>query len=158
MRRSDSRRTSRIVIVATGFLVLWIVSDFGTGPFGPHAFAQHSGSPGRVCSLVTMKGAHGYSYSGTVMASPISAAGPITFDGAGNLSATYDVSLDGTPFHGSFTGTYTVGADCTGTVTLQLPLLGISSHGSFVIVDSGKRTYFVGTDPGVTVRGETTKQ
>jgi hypothetical protein len=156
--RRDSGRTSKVaVMVAAGCLVLWLVSAITTDSVAPRAYAQGSETHSRVCSLVTMRGTHGYSYSGTVMGSSIAAAGPITFGGAGNLSATYDVNLGGTVFHGAFTGTYTVNADCTGTVTLQLPLLGISSHGSFVIVDNGRRTYFVGTDSGVTVSGETTK-
>ena len=112
----------------------------------------------RRCSLRTMEGTHGYSYSGTVFgAGLIAAAGPITFDGEGNLSATYSVSLNGKPFEGAFTGTYTVDADCTGTVTLHLPLLGLTSKGSFVIVNQGRETFFTGTDPGVTITGVTKK-
>jgi len=158
MRKKESRGISNTaVMVATGCLILWLASSIGTDPVVARAYAQGSEAHSGVCSVRTMKGTHGYSYGGTVMGSSIAAAGPITFDGAGNLSAMYDVNLGGTPFHGSFTGTYAVNADCTGTVTLQLPLLGISSHGSFVIVDNGKRTYFVGTDSGVTVTGETTR-
>jgi hypothetical protein len=104
-----------------------------------------------------MKGGHGYSYSGAVMGSAIAAVGPINFDGQGNLSATYDVNLGGTPFQGSFTGTYTVNANCTGTVTLHLPLLGITTNGSFVIVNNGQETFFTGTDPGITITGATKK-
>lgn len=111
----------------------------------------------RTCSLGTMQGTHGYAYSGTVMGNNIAAAGPITFDGDGNLSATYNVSLGGKIFQGAFTGIYTVNADCTGTVTLHLPLLGISTSGSFVIVNSGKETFFTGTDTGITVTGATKK-
>jgi hypothetical protein len=146
------------VIVAASCFALWLVSGVGTEPLVSRAYAQHNDSHSGVCSLVTMKGTHGYAYSGTVMGSSIAAAGPITFDGAGNLSATYDVGLGGTHFHGAFAGTYTVASDCTGTVTLNLPVLGISSHGSFVIVNNGKGTYFVGTDSGVTVSGETSRQ
>src|SRR5438093_65036 len=78
-----------------------------------HAFgARH-----RRCSLQTMEGTHGYSYNGIVFgAGAIAATGLITFDGGGNLSASYTVSLNGKPFVGAFTGTYTVDADCTGTV------------------------------------------
>ena len=105
-----------------------------------------------------MKGTHGYSYHGTVMGKAITAAGPITFDGRGSLFATYNVNLGGVPFKGRFIGTYTVDDDCTGTVTLQLPLLGLSTNGSFVIVNNGQETFFTGTDNGVAITGVTKKQ
>jgi hypothetical protein len=60
-------------------------------------------------------------------------------------------------FRGQFIGTYTVNEDCTGTVTLRLPRLGISTNGSFVIVNDGKETFFTGTDDGVAITGETKK-
>jgi hypothetical protein len=88
----------------------------------------------------------------------ITATGPITFDGRGSLFATYNVNLGGMPFTGQFIGTYTVEDDCTGTVTLQLPRLGISTNGSFVIVNDGQETFFTGTDDGVAITGVTKKQ
>ncbi len=121
------------------------------------SFAQ-SHERTRPCSPRTMKGTHGYSYQGTVLGKAITAAGPITFDGRGSLFATYNVNLGGMPFKGQFIGTYTVADDCTGTVMLQLPVLGISTNGSFVIVSEGKETFFTGTDNGVAITGETKKQ
>jgi hypothetical protein len=108
----------------------------------------------RRCTLNSLKGCYGYSYTGTVQGfGSIAAVGPINFDGDGNTSATYSVNLGGTNFQGSFTGTYTVNEDCTGTITINLPLLGKSSNGRFVIVEEGKEAPFMGTDPGVTVTG-----
>jgi hypothetical protein len=108
----------------------------------------------RRCTLASLKGCYGYSYTGTVQGfGSIAAVGPINFDGEGNTSATYSVNLGGTNFQGSFTGTYTVNDDCTGTITINLPRLGISSNGRFVIVEEGKEAPFMGTDPGVTVTG-----
>lgn len=108
----------------------------------------------KKCTLASLQGCYGYSYTGTVEGfGPIAAVGPINFDGHGNTSATYSVNLGGANFQGSFTGTYTVNEDCTGSITLNLPLLGISSHGRFVIVENGKEAPFMGTDIGVTVTG-----
>lgn len=108
----------------------------------------------RKCTLSSLKGCYGYSYTGGVQGfGSIAAVGPINFDGEGNTSATYSVNLGGANFQGSFTGTYTVNEDCTGTITINLPLLGISSNGRFVVVDGGKEAPFMGTDTGVTVTG-----
>lgn len=91
------------------------------------------------------------------MGKEITAAGPITFDGFGALHATYNVNLGGVPFKGQFTGIYTVNDDCTGTVTLILPVLGLSTNGSFVITQNGQETYFTGTDSCVAITGATKK-
>src|SRR5262249_18709273 len=120
----------------------------GSGP-------EHEARP---FSLATMKGSHGFVYSGTLTGiGPIASAGPIQFDGRGHLSADYNVTINGIFFQGSFTGTYTVNANGTGTVTLNLPKLGIQSHGSFVIVNDGDETFFTSTDPGQTITGVTEK-
>lgn len=74
------------------------------------------------------------------------------------MFATYNVNLGGMPFTGQFIGTCSVEDDCTGTVTLQLPRLGISTNGSFVIVNDGQETFFTGTDDGVAITGVTKKQ
>jgi hypothetical protein len=106
------------------------------------------------CTLASLEGSYGYSYTGTVEEfGSIAAVGPINFDGQGNASATYSVNLGGENFQGSFTGTYAVNDDCTGEITINLPMLGTSSNGRFVIVDDGKSAPFMGTDPGVTVVG-----
>jgi hypothetical protein len=156
-------RTSTLIVSAS-LLVFGLVSAADragiTSGLRTQASASGPQSPfpqarARVCSPGTMRGTHGYSYQGAVMGSAIAAVGPITFDGEGNLAATYSVSLGGQTFQGAFTGTYTVNADCTGTVTLLLPMLGLTSNGSFVIVDNGKETFFTGTDSGVTVSGAT---
>ena len=148
----------------TAISLLVLIAAFSKAPKLATAQAQepsftqaHEQGRAKPCSPRTMKGTHGYSYHGTVMGKAITAAGPITFDGRGSLFATYNVNLGGVPFKGRFIGTYTVDDDCTGTVTLQLPLLGLSTNGSFVIVNEGKETFFTGTDNGVAITGETKK-
>ena len=130
-----------------------------SGPGGgsslfPAAQAQERGSCTRSCTLASLRGCYGYSYDGTVRGfGRVAAVGPINFDGTGNTSATYSVNLGGTHFEGSFTGTYTVAEDCSGTITINLPLLGTSSTGRFVILDNGREAPFMGTDPGIEVTG-----
>ncbi len=154
--------TLTVGFTTISLLMLTFIAAFSKAP-RVHAqqssLAQNSERDhARPCSPRTMKGTHGYSYHGTVMGKAITAAGPITFDGRGSLFATYNVNLGGIPFKGRFIGTYTVDDDCTGTVTLQLPVLGISTNGSFVIVNEGKETFFTGTDDGVAITGVTKKQ
>ena len=159
----------RLLIITTitllGFFALWLTSR-PTNGFVQNVQAQSSeqfSSNEREpehrnrCSPRTMKGTHGYSYNGTVLGAEIAAAGLITFDGYGNLHATYNVNLGGKAFKGGFVGTYIVNDDCTGIVTFHLPVLGLSANGSFVIVNDGKETFFTGTDTGVAITGVTKK-
>ncbi len=153
------------IITLIGFFALWLTSRHTNGfvqnvqAQSTEQFSSNERERERQnrCSPRTMKGTHGYSYSGTVMGAEIAAAGPITFDAHGNLHATYNVNLGGKSFRGGFVGTYIVNDDCTGVVTLHLPVLGISSNGSFVIVNEGNETFFTGTDSGVTITGATKK-
>jgi len=113
---------------------------------------------GKGCTLATMKGRHGYSYSGTVIGvGPVATAGLIFFDGQGNVAADYVVSVNGEIIRGSFTGVYTVNPDCTGLIRLDLPVLGLSLNGSFVIINDGQETFFTGNDPGYAITGVTKK-
>jgi len=111
---------------------------------------------GKGFTLATLKGDHGYSYSGTVIGvGPITTTGLISIDGEGNLAANYVVSVNGAIVRGSFTGTYTVNPDGTGLVRLVLPRSGNSLNGSFVIVDNGDETLFTNNDPGIAITGFT---
>src|SRR5690349_15467138 len=93
-RDKDSmKQTNRVllsVMTAGSLLILCIVIFYRV--MVPYAHATGAGDAqnnssaqanGKGCSLKTMQGTHGYSYSGTVLGSPIAAAGPITFDGEG---------------------------------------------------------------------------
>ena len=55
----------------------------------------------RNCTLGTMAGAHGYSYSGNVMGAAIAVAGPISFDLQGNITGAYNGTLGGNPLQGA---------------------------------------------------------
>jgi hypothetical protein len=106
--------------------------------------------------LHSLRGRHGFHYDGVILGTgPVASSGPITFDGHGNLSASYTTTIGGVTFRGSFTGTYVVHADGSGAVTLTLPLLGLQAHGDFVLVDGGKGTFFSCTDGGFSITGAT---
>jgi hypothetical protein len=93
-----------------------------------------------------------------VLGSAIAALGPITFDGVGGLSGKYTSNVGGRPFQGAFTGTYTVGADCTGTGVINFPVLGLTIKGTFVLVNGGKEALFTSNDTGITINGRAQKQ
>ena len=74
------------------------------------------------CSLATLQGTYGDFEEGTVLAQfpgfpappfPVVLIGMVTYDGAGNVSATYTSSMGGVILPGTGTGTYTVNSDCT---------------------------------------------
>lgn len=70
-----------------------------------------------ACSLARAAGTYGFSDSGTIVGvGPRVAAGIFTLDTAGNLlNGKATSSLNGTIAEETFSGTYTVNSDCTGT-------------------------------------------
>lgn len=103
----NGKRYVRIVIAVIVASVLVAV---------PQALAQ-----GR-CSVATLKGTYGVVEQGVVVMDigiPIPVPFPtanvalVTYDGAGNLSATYTASYGGMILNGNVQGTYMVDPDCT---------------------------------------------
>lgn len=112
-----------------------------------------------VCSNATLEGAYGFSVSGMRPSSP---GGPVEtivgvamtiFDGNGNLTQTDNIhgSISGTPSpNRPGTGTYTMNADCTGTMKLSnqgSPTLTVA----IVVVDNGNEIRAAVVDPTATV-------
>jgi hypothetical protein len=99
-----------------------------------------------------------YGVTLTALDTPIVNLGVFTFDGAGNVSASFtNVKPDPNPNATTvqvkalqLTGSYTVNADGTGTVTLPIPG-GQDFVISFVITDGGSSLMLVvsGGDPDV---------
>src|SRR5262249_32367541 len=69
------------------------------------------------CSNDSTKGTYGVSCEGTSGGLPVAVVGVYTADGKGNSSGGETLSFNGTIITGvTFTGTYTVNPDCTGSV------------------------------------------
>jgi hypothetical protein len=70
-----------------------------------------------ACSLARAAGTYGFSTSGTVIGvGPRMSEGIFTLDAAGNLlNGRATSSLNGAIAHETFSATYTVNSDCTGT-------------------------------------------
>jgi hypothetical protein len=58
----------------------------------------------------------------------------------------------------TITGTYAVNPDCTGTFTLQVAPIGITTRLSFVIDDTANELLVICTDPGVVLTGTARRQ
>jgi len=83
------------------------------------AAPAHAGGP---CSLSRAAGTWGFTDSGTVVGvGPRLAVGILTLDSAGNvLNGAATSSLNGAIASETFSGTYTVNPDCTGTINVTI--------------------------------------
>ncbi len=101
----------------------------------------HAGS----CSLANSAGSYAFTLTGVVIlptgAVPLAAVGRAVLDADGNTSGTESRSVGGGFADETFTGTYTVNQDCTGTATLQFYESGVLVRRSVLslIFDSNER-------------------
>ena len=95
--------------------------------FGFIFMAALFGTPGaahaRSCALTDSAGNYGFTLTGVVIPGtapvPIAAVGRAALDAAGNVTGTESRSVGGGFADETFTGTYTVNPDCTGTASLD---------------------------------------
>lgn len=106
------------------------------------------------CSNASLIGSFGFTSTGTVSnpsASLFAQVGRQIFDGKGNTEATATTSVNGATFPVTVRGTYTVNADCTGSLTIHVSPVGITVHADFVIVSDGAEFRGIVTDSGSAV-------
>ena len=127
---------------------------------------------GRTFTEVDVRGVYAFSFEGTVIqlgpavamvASPIAAAGVVVADGTGSIiDAVRTLSVNGTAAKQTFTCTYSVNPNGTGSATCALanPLPGapLEETFDFVLEDAGRAFRLIGTTPGITVVGSGTRQ
>jgi hypothetical protein len=119
--------------------------------------AQQASAVAKECSKANVHGIFGYSSTGTLLDSYVPApyAGPFgevgrqAFDGRGNTSGTATTSSNGNIAPVTFAGTYTVNADCTGSMTLNVSPFESTVHAAFVIDEEGVELRAIGTDSGL---------
>ena len=125
----------------------------------PVAHAQSGSSDatltGNYPFVYTGNGARGHSVRGQNII-PGAVVGVLTFDGAGNFTASYTEVFNGSASTTSVpdTGTYTVNSDCTGTTTDST----IGIHFNIVTVGGGAEVFGIQTDPGNTDTFDAKKQ
>jgi hypothetical protein len=116
----------------------------------------------RDCSLSTARGTYGFALVGNVVGvGPISTSGTTIFDGQGLDTGAFKVTTSESLQQFTFTGTYTVNNNCTGTATLNItpPVFGRSVlHFDAVGTNDTKEIKWLITDPGVILAGTLTKQ
>lgn len=100
--------------------------------------------------------APGHSVNGAEV--PWQGVGILAFDGAGNFSATYSVSVNGNVFtNQTASGPYTVNSDCTGSLTFTSGnAAGYAAN--LVIVGGGTEIFAVATGTGDTAAWDAKKQ
>ncbi len=104
----------------------------------------------RSCSLAGSAGKYGFTLTGVVILPtgpvPLAAVGRAVLDAAGNVTGTEARSLGGGFADETFTGSYTVNPDCTGTTTLNFFVSGQlvrTSVVSFVFDDNQREIRMV---------------
>jgi len=108
----------------------------------------------RGCSVASLRGTYAMQAQGTIVGQipgfppppfPFAEAGIIRFDANGNLSGHSTVNVGGVTFPATFTGSYAVSSDCTGTLTVNLSN-GLIAHDATVVVRGGQGFRDVQTD------------
>jgi hypothetical protein len=110
-----------------------------------------AGSPAAqaVCTNASLKGVYGILSVGLNNASrPEASIDQIIADGAGHLTGSSTKSTNGTITTFTFTGTYTVASNCTGTTTFTHA--GQVEHDNFVLNNANLGAFLVQTDSGHT--------
>ena len=102
-------------IVQTALAVLFAVGMIASMAAPVHALD-------RPCSLASAAGNWSFTDQGTVLGvGPRTAVGTFTLDGAGDLkNGVATSSLNGSIANETFSGTYTVNPDCTGTINVTI--------------------------------------
>jgi hypothetical protein len=144
MKRSTIATT--FTIAAVSALALGVAPTMSAGDKG--------------CTNASVQGTFAYTGTGfvvtpTARAGPFAEAGTQTFDGKGGTTASFTASGNGNIFQTTFTGTYTVNPDCTGTINFTasgpVPPAGTIVTLFFVIDDNFNGFQAIETVPGVVV-------
>jgi hypothetical protein len=108
--------------------------------------------------VTSFNGSYAYSLSGsaadpdTGLKTPIAEAGRLTADGAGNVSGSDTVIVNGSLVRRTLTGSYTINSDGTGSLVLN-PSWGPQIHADLVAGEHGRLITLVLTDSGNTLSG-----
>jgi len=102
------------------------------------------GSASATCSNATFSGVWGYFVGAAV--------GQFTSDGNGNVTGSSTVSNNGAIETQTYTGTYSISKNCTGSLTLNIAGGGTSNN-NFVVDDGKKGAQVINTNSGSAASG-----
>ena len=110
------RKIGIIAVLSLMTLAIAAVAAVGRG------FAEAENAVGAKCSKATLHGTYLFAQDGVVISGknqgPFAIAGKDMYNGNGKVKAVVSVNFNGDVVRQAvFTGTYTVKANCTGTVT-----------------------------------------
>lgn len=104
------------------------------------------------CTMATLDGSYGLLQRGTLIGlGPFASIGLAVFDGKGAWTLTDTVSVNGNISTSQGQGSYSINADCTGTLVLNLG--GRSQPGKVVVLDGGREVQTMLAGPGTAVTG-----
>jgi hypothetical protein len=126
------------LLVGVGVLVV------GTGFVAKNEDAKDEDADEAKCSVATLHGRYLYAYDGVEgkKQTPFAVAGHQVFNGNGTQHGVSSFNVNGKTFSNQhFSGTYTVKADCTGTITTD------GSESDMFIAPDGSMFTWVQTKP-----------
>ena len=153
----------KVRLIATSMGVIVAVLAVGNLPWPKLAVPGHAivRADEGACSLASLNGRYALERQGTIIAqlpgfpappTPFGEVNIAIFDGAGSFSGSAVVNVGGVVLNPvTFTGTYTVKPDCSGTDTVFTGV-GVTLHNSIVVISSGQRFISTQTDPWAVVQ------
>ena len=103
----------------------------------------------RKCSNATLNGSYSATITGTLGGLPFAELDLVTSTGNGTFTGNGTVSTNGAISTISFTATYIVNSDCSGSATLST---GVTQN--FNIKSDGSEVTFIATNSGATITGD----
>jgi len=141
--------------LAALLMVLGVVGLVGVLAVG-RGFANDENASRAKCSDATLEGTYLFAQNGVEIKGkdqrPFALAGYDVFDGQGKVRGVSSGNFGGEVFRKDpFTGTYSVKANCTGTVTFRGG--GSATQGDVFIAPDGSKFAFVRTNPEAVAAG-----
>ena len=142
--------------VAALLMVLGVVGLVGVLAVGTGIANDENASSRAKCSDATLEGTYLFAQDGVNLTGneqvPFALAGYDVFDGQGKVRGVSSGNFGGEVFRKDpFTGTYSVKANCTGTVTFRGG--GSATQGDVFIAPDGSKFAFVRTNPEFVAAG-----